>query len=258
MIKQPKRERIRADQLKIDEHIQRDLDPNRADRMSKKFNRAALGTLTVSRRGPGQVFILDGQTRWTANRLAGHEEAFLNCDVFEGLTLAEEAEIYEQLNDTKRLAPLDLHKARRVRQDPVALGMDALAEKHGLQISRTSANALMAVRSFEKLFTASEATADRTLAVLTGAWHARREAVSAKILEGVGALLMRYHDQVDDKTLVAQLQAEFGGPLDLYGRSKTFGATMGSDHRDAVATLVVLAYNRHKRRTVSKLPTWEV
>lgn len=258
VMQEPKRERIRADQLKIDDHIQRELDQPRAERMSKVFNRAAVGTLTVSRRGPGQNYILDGQTRWTANNLAGHGQAFLNCDVFVGLTLQEEAQIYEQRNDTKRLTPLDLFKARIVREDPIALGMRDMATGYGFQISRSSVNSLAGVASFERLYRASTKAAAHTLHVLTKAWHPRRETVAAKILDGVGAIYLRYTDDVDNETMVERLQAEFGGPLDLAGRSKAWGVTMGVSPGDAVASLVVIGYNRHKKRKINKLPSWEV
>ncbi len=92
---------VRRQDLCIDSRIQRKVNRVEVNRIKRKFNPMALQAITVSVREDNGVeterVILDGQQRWTACNELGYDVP-LNAIVHYGLTLAEEAQLFEDLN----------------------------------------------------------------------------------------------------------------------------------------------------------------
>lgn len=145
-----KYEKLRPSQIDVDPRWQRDLDEGRAKRMAKSINRARIGVPVVSRRPDGKCVALDGQHRVAALRFA-NDDAPLMCDVQEGLSLADEAELYLLLNsDRKAVRVFDKFKARLVAKDPVAIEISEVVKKSGLRIAKAQgANCICAIQALE-------------------------------------------------------------------------------------------------------------
>lgn len=109
-------EELRADQLRVDPLVQRGEPPRHTvEAMIKKWSRDATGVLTASLRNDGCHYLLDGQTR---------REAALECDqsflfvveVHEGLSIAEEIDLFEFHNKNRRqVSAIDLLRLRVTR-----------------------------------------------------------------------------------------------------------------------------------------------
>lgn len=80
----------------VDTRYQRALQAYKVRRIAGNFDAEAVGVLLVSKREGGEYVILDGQHRLAALRMVDRTHAL--CQVFSGLTLAREAQIYVQCN----------------------------------------------------------------------------------------------------------------------------------------------------------------
>lgn len=100
--------KVDPNSLRIDPRVQRDPDRIMINKIKRKPNGRAFGTITVSVRTNENGLevdrvILDGQSRWTAVVEMGWD-IMLNAIIHKNLTLAEEVELFKTLND-KRSVP---------------------------------------------------------------------------------------------------------------------------------------------------------
>jgi hypothetical protein len=98
---EPYIEALPAHLLFADPTYQRDLDTRRAVEMAGTFDRRLLGVLDVSRRDDGRYAILDGQHRH-ATVVAVTPLAHVVCNVYEGLTVEDEARLFHELNQKRK------------------------------------------------------------------------------------------------------------------------------------------------------------
>lgn len=142
--------KLRPTQIDVDPRWQRDLDEARAKRMAKAIAVERIGVPVVSQRTDGKFVALDGQHRVAALRFANLDEPIM-CDIQEGLSLSDEAELYLLLNsDRKAVGAYDKFKARLVAKDPVALEIRAILTSCGLRIAKAQgANCICAIQALE-------------------------------------------------------------------------------------------------------------
>lgn len=84
---------------------QRDTDTRRADKIAEAFDLSSFGTVTVSRRKDGHLYIVDGKHRSTAAVKNGLEG--VPTLVLDGLTEEQEAAKFLKLNETKTVSAVD-------------------------------------------------------------------------------------------------------------------------------------------------------
>src|SRR5688500_4417291 len=77
--------------IKIDKDYQRDLNISRVYEISAAWDMGAAGTVIVSRRKGGELYLIDGQHRVAAAQQAGETEIL--SLVYSGLTPAQEADL---------------------------------------------------------------------------------------------------------------------------------------------------------------------
>lgn len=228
------------------------------------FDPSRIGVPIVSRRSDGTHVWLDGQNRGELIRRAGWNDQKIECRVFTGLTVAQEAALFLGHNDNRQVKTVYKFLARVTAGDKDAVGIAAIAESHGWKISdQTGSNSITAVRSMERVFHGG-ANQDPTmppgraltltLRVVTEAWGYKSEAANGDILIGIGSIFNRFGEVVDLPALVKKL-AEFpAGPSGLLGKARGAREFKGGTVAHCVSELVVLAYN--KRRRNGALPDW--
>src|SRR5215468_5920774 len=89
-------EQFAAD-LKVDINVQRAFDQKHAARMEAEWDTRFIGTLIVSRREDGSLYIIDGQHRVVVC-LRKDPAAIMDCEVYEGLSIEEEALMFLYFN----------------------------------------------------------------------------------------------------------------------------------------------------------------
>lgn len=258
-----RRDVVSLDDLTIDPRVQRHegVDHRRVAEIAEKFNPLALGTITVSRRKDGSMVIIDGMHRTTGAKQAAYSKP-VNADIIDGLTLAQEAELFLLLNATKTPSALSKFLVRAVRGEVDAVRMKDIIESHGWTVRPVAAPGyLTAVTAVERVYrngggTVSEGAhpelLDRTLEILTAAWEHDQKAVDGHLLLGVAQLIGRFGAGVDTKKLVAEMQATRPGVV--IGKAKALRDIQGGTVPAAVAKILAGLHN-HKRRT-NTLPEW--
>lgn len=236
--------------LATDPDVQRSLDTRRVDKIAEDFDPNALGVITVSHRGGGTYFVVDGQHRAAAARIVKGDDWKISCRVFDGLSLEEEAGMFRLLNNTARVGALDLFRVRVIEGEKVAVYVDEMLTRHGL---RVGPGAFMAVTAAERIYNRDPMALERTLGVTVRAWGREGAAVDGRIIEGVGLVFARYGDAIDADSLGERL-ARNSDAASLIGRAHTFREMIKKSVVQCIAEIVVEIYN--KQRSTRALPSW--
>jgi uncharacterized protein DUF6551 len=253
--------------LEIDRKVQREIYSDRkVENIMKNFNPAALGVITVSRRNQVTQVIVDGWHRWSAVKILTDNNGEMLCNVFEDLTLEEEAQLFLDLNDGSQPNVMDRFRARLIVGDPVAADMDKLTKYYGWVIQRQGGNGtLQCVQAIERVYRKSAAAGDEpnvlqeVVMVLNRAWGNDKHAGSAVIIEALAAFISEYSTKIDFDRLYRRLSEYPGGPSALLNDSQTIAAARRMRIPMAVADQITDNYNRNVSGPGLKakaLPTW--
>lgn len=98
--------------------------------IARQWNKKKAGALVVSYRD-GQLYVIDGQHRLIAARMVG--EQTMPCQIYEGLTEAEEAMIFGKQDENKiKLRTIEKIYALFVGGDAKAIKLKQLCDEYGV------------------------------------------------------------------------------------------------------------------------------
>lgn len=233
--------------LLVDPNVQRTVDTQRVERIAAALSPDALGTITVSHRNNGSYHVIDGQHRVAAVRLADGDDAKVLCRVFDGLTLAEEAEMFRLLNNTAKPQALDLFRVRIIAGDPDALAIVDILHRYGWAVGQAQAGHIAAASAVERLYHRDAEALEKSVAAIARAWGHDIPANDGRLVEGIGLVFARYGAAIEVADLVPRLASFAGGPGALLGKAKGLREMIGCQQPAAVAEIVVETYNRARR-----------
>jgi len=205
--------------LQVDPRVQGARRERRVQIMAANWDPRAAGMITLSARSDGSTFIVDGQHRVAAaletqdrpaRQVAGHmlpptfKVERIYAEVFEGLTLEEEAEMYLLLNDTKIPMALDRVAVSAVAGRPDAVRVELTARKYGWFLKNTPR--IQAPQTFNRIAGMDEdgVIIDRVFNILTQAWSHASDSTRSGIVEGL-ARLLKERPHLDDARLIKVL-----------------------------------------------------
>jgi len=258
-------EEIPAGELTIDRRVQRStLQVVRVEDMVRKFNPDAIGVLHVSRRDNDEIVVLDGQHRREVVIRKLGPEAPVTCHVFTGLTLAEEAKIFLDLNTTNKPTLIDRFNVRVTSENPNTVAISEILRSYGWSVTRNRVNyGASAVGTYEKLYNLGVKSGHEpnTLAaavmVVSRAWGGDPYGMHAVIIEGIGRVIHDYYAKVNVEHLMEKLRDFRGGPSTLHAEASQMANIRQGRVAMAVAELVVEAYNKNKKSDSKfMLPRW--
>jgi hypothetical protein len=196
---------IRPIDTTSDAHYQRDIDEDRILAMAQQFDLSLFGVPVLSRRGNGEHVRIDGQHRLEAAILADRGQEPVLCEVHEGLSLKEEAELFLRLNrERSAVRVYDKYKARLVAGEPVAMAIDGILKALSLKVGKSrQARTVCAVEALEASFPSGKLM--QGLRVLTDWRQGDPSAYEGPLIRGMTAFLVEYPD-VDAANLVSQLR----------------------------------------------------
>ena len=254
-----------ATDLSVDPVVQRTIDMNWVNSRKTAFTANALHVLTVSLRANGLKHIIDGQHRHALALAVDYHEP-LTCEVYVGMSLAEEALLFRLLNDRKKVTPLDNFRIRVIEGEKVATELTDVLTRYGWIVQPNKSQfSLQAVTALEKVYTGwgpkkSEnlATVESVISIITAAWKGNPDGVRAEILTGLGMVLMRHGSRVPIPRIVAQMKAVPGGPAALSRRARALREMSGGMKiGDAVATNFINMSNANlSKDSKNRLPSW--
>lgn len=252
---------VQLDQIRVNPMAQREMVPARVSKLVAEFDPEQLGHPVLNHRD-GWHYAIDGQHRIEALREwlgEGWETQHVQCEVYEGLTEEQEAEVFLRRNDT-----LAVHAFARFRVAVQAgrsaeVDIDKIVKQCGLRISQEKSDgAISAVGTLVRLYRRSDPrTLARTLLIIRDAYgDAGLESI---VIDGLGLLCHRYNGDIDDGRLVERLRDAHAGVAGLLGKAEVLKQQTGNPKAHCVAAAAVDIYNVRKpgqSQRGRKLPSW--
>lgn len=261
-------EEIKVSDLEVDPRVQRfNLQAAKVDRIVRNYNRDARGIVTVSRRRTegGAIlgnYLIDGWHRTEVERRVTENTGTMTCHVYEGLTLAEEAQMFLDLNYANQPSPLEKHAARVIAGDAQALRVQEAVHTYHWRVSPSpepgNVQAIAKLYNLDDLSMRIEAEPhliQQIFLVITRAWGTDRFGSQAVILEGMGRFLAQHGSKVNVARLIERLASYKGGPQTLHAEATQYANLAKGRVSMAVAHLITVAYNKGLRGE-SLLPAW--
>lgn len=245
--------------IRIDPAAQRALREPWVKAQVPLFDPDQLGYIVVSLRKDGFYYAIDGQHRVELIRAVGWGDQKVACEVFRGLTQAQEAEVFLKRQVVTPVRTFDKFRVRITAGDPVACDINRIVMAAGLTIHSTSNGTgyVSAVRALERVYRSPKsgpATLVRTLLTIKEAWGLEGANFEGDIIEGIGLVLSRYSSKVEHGALVAKLAKIGGGAPGLLGKARGLRDIRGGTVAYFLANLIVDRYNRGRR--AGKVDGW--
>lgn len=244
--------------FKVDPIVQRPLTPGRVEQMANNFDYKAFGTPVVSRRSSGMLVILDGQHRIEARRLyntavfpAGEfADEMIPVEVFHGITLAQEAEIFIGRNNMRPVSALYKFLVRITAQDADAVAVNALVHKYGWKLGTSGSTGVMtAVTALERAYVRNPWALEQALKVLTEVWNHDGESGDGRIVSGLAHFFDFHKTSVAVDDLVSKMR-QIGPASSLIGRARVTQDVLGCGPQRAVAHELTVVYNKYRKNNV--------
>lgn len=226
--------------MKVDESYQRKPNMMRVREMAEKFDATLLRVLDTSLRQDGKHYIIDGQHRYEACKIVGHVKAY--CRIFEGLTVAQEAALFNGGNASARLRPTDNFRAALVSGSPDEVEVTKIARECGFAVSESTCEGqLSCVTTLMKIFRGRRGDDGpkllrRALGIAAKAWG-KDQVLSGDVLDGLAILLGRFNGEIDNDRMARILSAA-GDPSVILGRGRALRqglkGTMSVNIADAI------------------------
>lgn len=242
---------IRLGDLKPHPRAQREFRKHRAEELAATFQLEGMGFIVVSQHGT-HYYIIDGQHRVRALLLIGFsEDDVLQCEVYEGLTDEQDAELFLERNSYLNVAALDKFKTAVLagREDEVAV--DACVRAQGLAIGYGD-NRIRAVSALMEAYrrTGTEGLG-KTLRIIRDAYGTR--GFEGPIIIGTALCIQRYNGKLDEPTMIRALSTALGGLNGLLTQAAKTRESLGQSKPQCIAATEIGYYNR---ATKTRVPGW--
>ena len=250
-----KTEFVALGRVRVAEQSQRDLRDFRVDALVAEFDPNRLGYPVMNFRD-NVYFVLDGQHRIAALKRwngPGWESVQIQCEVFTGLTVAEEAEMFLRLNNVLGVTVHDKFKTSISAGRALETAVKACVEAQGLTISKhKTPGSIGSVSTLLNVYKRSDAN------VLGRALRIARDAygdpgMEAQVIDGFGHLCQRYNGTLDEQEAKTRLGNARGGVKGLLNRAAEIYMRTGNARAMCVAAAAVDIINANRGK---KLPSW--
>lgn len=252
---------LRVGDLQVDDAgAQRPWNKARSEKIGRNLDPDRLEMLAVNRRKDASLFVMDGQHRARALQGIGWSNQLVMCRVHDGLSRAEEAALFVELNsERKAVRPFDKFMARIVAQEPGPCAIRRIVETCGMALYRGPGDGhVAAVCSLESTYRSSEKDGglilQQTLVTIRDAWGRRSQNFNGTVIEGIGAVQLRHIKALDQARFVSVLARIPAGATGLLGRAANLKEIRGAKLHLCLASVCVDAYNKGLRN--GKVEDW--
>lgn len=240
---------LAVDALFVDESYQRPADLGRARQLAARWDRRLAGVIEVSDRGEGaapRYAVIDGQHRWQAARLCD-PTPLLVASIHEGLSVADEARLFDRLNrERRRPSTWDHWRARKTGGDAAVVAIEATVGQFGLRIDPAPKDGhVRCTATLEKLVALGGVELlESTLKVITDVWDNRMDAFDAPLVHAVGLIQHYLADRIDPHRLTDTLMGVL--PLKLKTQAAALETLTGTTGVRLAITIMIF-YNKNRR-----------
>jgi hypothetical protein len=244
--------------MRVSASAQRKFRAGHAREYADNFDLDGLGYPVVNHRD-GHWYVIDGQHRIAALRMIGWGDQQIECEAYEGLSEAEEAEVFLKRNRRRVVRAFDhfMVGVRAGRDAEVTVRQIVLG--NDLKISEKSEDGCVgAVSALLYIYKMGGAQVlSRSLRIARDAYGKDHEALKSDILRGVGLVCHRYNGKLDDARAVEKMSKMYGGVGGLRGKARTQAKASGRPIEHCLAAVIVDEINKGlSPRSADRLESW--
>lgn len=243
--------------------VQRPFIKAHGDFLASNLDLDKLGFPVINHRD-GNFWILDGQHRIFALRENGFEKDNVDCEVYEGLTDAEMANIFLGRDARRAITPFAKFHVSCTAGYDRETAIRRAVETQGLKVSASHNDGCIgAVGTIAKVY--DQAGGGRTGEIVLGqvlrtvrdAFGSDATSFDRSLIHGLGLVYNRYNGKTNEKHFVDALSNQKRGVRGVLARAETQRLRTGNQLAQCVAAVVVEAYNSSfGPRHGSRLPSW--
>lgn len=261
-------EMVDIQEIDVDEY-QRRLQKWRARKIGREWDMNQFSRPVLSKREGGKYVVIDGQHRIEAIRsLYGDVNVKVECDVFDGLSYIEEADIFSKKNtNSKKLNPGEKYHALLEAGDRYAVWFEETAKGYGFEtlnddnVQSNAPNRILVSLLMEAMrsdrakqgrsWDRSKVLLERMMLIIASAWlrdDGRTEQVPNYVFVGMNRFViatMQKEDaggRVDLDRVVSILAATT--PDNLLRDGRQVSGALDIDLARAIATVIIRRYNK--------------
>lgn len=236
---------------------QRPFSKNLGNRIAAALDLDKIGIPIVNYR-EGVYWLIDGQHRIHGLRENGFVTDRIDCEVYEGLSDAEAANIFIGRAERVAIAPYDKFLIACTAGYAKERDILRTVESNGLRLSRTREDgSIGSVVALAKVYSAFGALVlGRVLRAIKGGFAGDSYAFDGQIIQGLGLAFGRYQN-IDEKDLATRLAATQYGARGLLRRAETQRDRTGNQKAQCVAAAVVEIYNKGAGVKQRLQPWWK-
>jgi hypothetical protein len=251
-----KLEWISASEVKISPRAQRDYNEQWAKKIASEFNPDAFAIPSINRRANGTLYCMDGQHRFAALTFIGYSDQLVQCNVFDGLSEKDEADMFLLLNNKLNTTKYDHFRIAVSAGWPKETEVASIVKGAGVKIARSSADGThtFATAALLSVFTKhGPRTLDRTLRLIRMVYPEDASALHQDTIRGFAAVCARYEEQFSDAEMVRRFEAVGGGVSKLRQIAQQEFSRTGASREFCMSAAIVDIYNSKRGK---KLETW--
>jgi hypothetical protein len=209
----------------------------------------------------GIYWILDGQHRIAALKQwdPSIEMSNLDCEVYEGLTDAEMADIFIGRDARKQIPPFDKFfvgcTAGYQRENTIR----RTVESNGQKISRERDEGISTVGALGKVYDQSgDMVLGQVIRTINLGFGGDPLAFDRSVIEGLGLVYNRFNGRTNEKAMGHRLSDLKHGARELLRKAEALRERTGNQKKHCVASVIIDIYNKGEGSTNSKnrLPSW--
>lgn len=242
--------------MRVSPHAQREFKQAHAEEYAANFDLEGFGFPVLSKRD-GYFYIIDGQHRVAALRMIGWGDQQVQCEVYEGLTEQDEAELFLKRNRRRSVTAFDTFRIGINAGRSIESDIERTVRTQGLKISKDSTDgSISAIGALRKSYNldGQGIVLGRALRTLTEAFGISGDVLKADTLAGVSLVCQRYNGQLDETLLTKQLRSLPGGVVGLRTKAALHRKSLGKPVADCIAGAVIDVYNTGRR--TARLESW--
>lgn len=213
--------------LKVDPIYQRDLTAQFVERLAENWDIVTAGTIVVSKRPSGDLYIVDGQHRAAAAVRAG--ETHILAQVVNEPSAEEEARLRLKGNVKRGDRVFEVFRARLASNDETALAIERILAGCGTQINMTptTQTGINAITAVEKLYNLDKGESLINILTLLKRLFGeiRPDVASSDMLKGLTWFLGHHEDKIDKERFERLLKIT--GPAALGRSARAHKASLG-------------------------------